>query len=103
MNCLLVIYLHPVCTNAPEQKSSGDVWLQAKRFAREFYHLCHSLVLVKVLFGWYQYRQTFDFRKLVYLHNLNLGFHIWSCHLTICIAFKCVTLHLRYAYKMNGD
>ena len=29
--------------NAPKQNPVEDVWLQAKRFIREFYHLCKSL------------------------------------------------------------
>lgn len=50
--------------NAPEQTPVEDVWLQGKRFVREFYHLCHSFSAVKVLFKLVTHRQTFDFPKL---------------------------------------
>ncbi len=36
--------------NAPAQNPVEDVWLQAKRFIREFYHLCKSFFAVKRLF-----------------------------------------------------
>ena len=41
-----------------------DIWLQAKRFLREFYHLCDSFSLVKLLFELVTHSQTFDFPKL---------------------------------------
>ena len=50
--------------NAPEQNPVEDVWLQAKRFLREFYHLCDSFSLVKLLFALVTYGRTFDFPKL---------------------------------------
>ena len=37
--------------NDPKQNPIEDVWLQAKRFIREYYHLCSSFNLVKFLFG----------------------------------------------------
>ena len=51
--------------NAPEQNPVEDVWLQAKRFFREFYHLCDSFSLVKLLFELVTHGQTFNFPKLV--------------------------------------
>nr|MBW4639006.1 transposase [Gloeocapsa sp. UFS-A4-WI-NPMV-4B04] len=51
--------------NAPEQNPVEDVWLQAKRFLREFYHLCDSFSLVKLLFELVTHGQTFNFPKLV--------------------------------------
>ncbi len=50
--------------NAPEQNPVEDIWLQAKRFIRECYHLCKSFQAVKVLFELITHRQTFDFPKL---------------------------------------
>lgn len=50
--------------NAPEQNPVEDIWLQAKRFIRECYHLCKSFKAVKVLFELITHRQTFDFPKL---------------------------------------
>ena len=50
--------------NAPEQNPVEDVWLQAKRFLREFYHLCDSFSLVKLLFELVPHGRTVDFPKL---------------------------------------
>jgi transposase len=50
--------------NDPKQNPIEDVWLQAKRFIREFYHLCQSFSAVKFLFEFVTHRQTFDFPKL---------------------------------------
>ena len=59
--------------NAPEQNRSADahgvspvedVWLQAKRFIRGYYHLCTSFAVVKFLFKFVTHRQVFDFPKL---------------------------------------
>ncbi len=50
--------------NAPEQNPVEDIWLSAKRFIREFYHLCKSFSTVKRLFELVTHRQTFDFPKL---------------------------------------
>jgi transposase len=50
--------------NAPKQNPIEDIWLQAKRFIREFYHLCKSFNAVKFLFELVTHRQTFDFPKL---------------------------------------
>jgi transposase len=53
--------------NDPRQNPVEDVWLQAKRFVREFYHLCQSFSAVKWLFEFVTHRQTFVFPKtLVY-------------------------------------
>ena len=38
--------------NAPEQNPVEDVWLQAKRFLREFYHLCDSFSLSNYCLNW---------------------------------------------------
>lgn len=50
--------------NDPRQNPVEDVWLQAKRWIREFYHLCHSFSTVKWLFEFITHRQTFSFPKV---------------------------------------
>lgn len=50
--------------NDPTQNPVEDVWLQAKRFIREFYHLCKSFAVVKRLFELVTHHQTFNFPKL---------------------------------------
>ena len=50
--------------NAPAQNPVEDVWLQAKRFIREFYHLCKSFFAVKRLFELTTHQQIFDFPKV---------------------------------------
>lgn len=50
--------------NAPQQNPIEDIWLQAKRFIRECYHLCKSFGVVKYLFEFVTHRQVFDFPKL---------------------------------------
>lgn len=50
--------------NDPRQNPVEDVWLQAKRFIREFYHLCQSFSTVKWLFELVTHHQTFDFPKV---------------------------------------
>lgn len=50
--------------NAPAQNPVEDVWLQAKRFIREFYHLCKSFFAVKRLFELTTHYQIFDFPKV---------------------------------------
>ena len=50
--------------NAPEQNPVEDIWLQAKRFIRECYHLCTSFRAVKLLFELVTHRQVFAFPKL---------------------------------------
>lgn len=50
--------------NDPGQNPVEDVWLQAKRFIREFYHLCQSFSTVKWLFEFVTQRQIFDFPKV---------------------------------------
>lgn len=50
--------------NAPEQNPVEDIWLHAKRFVREFYHLCQSFSAVRCLFELVTNHQTFDFPKL---------------------------------------
>ena len=50
--------------NAPEQNPVADVWLQAKRFVRQYYHLCKSFAVVKFLFEFVTHHQVFDFPKL---------------------------------------
>lgn len=50
--------------NDPRQNPVEDVWLQAKRFIREFYHLCQSFSTVKWLFEFVTHRQTFSFTKV---------------------------------------
>lgn len=50
--------------NAPEQNPVEDIWLQAKRWIRECYHLCKSFTVVKFLFELVTHCQVFDFPKL---------------------------------------
>lgn len=50
--------------NAPEQNPVEDIWLQAKRWIRECYHLCQSFWIVKRLFELATHHQVFDFPKL---------------------------------------
>jgi transposase len=50
--------------NAPQQNPIEDIWLQAKRFIREFYHLCQSFNTVKYLFEFVLHHQIFNFPKL---------------------------------------
>lgn len=50
--------------NAPEQNPVEDIWLQAKRWIRECYHLCKSFNVVKFLFELVTHHQVFDFPKL---------------------------------------
>lgn len=50
--------------NDPKQNPIEDIWLQAKRFIREFYYLCSSFDLVKFGFELVTHLQKFDFPKL---------------------------------------
>ncbi len=50
--------------NAPQQNPIEDIWLQAKRFIRECYHLCKSFGVVKYLFKFVTHHQVFNFPKL---------------------------------------
>jgi len=50
--------------NDPKQNPIEDIWLQAKRLIREYYHLCKSFDTVKFLFEFATHRQIFDFPKL---------------------------------------
>jgi transposase len=50
--------------NDPRQNPVEDVWLQAKRFIREFYHLCQSFPVAKRLFEWAICHQIFQFPKV---------------------------------------
>ena len=48
-----------------QQNPIEDVWLQAKRFVREYYPLCKSFAAVKRLFELATHHQVFDFAKLL--------------------------------------
>lgn len=50
--------------NDPRQNPIEDVWLQGKRFIREFYQLCTTFSVTKWLFEFVSHRQTFNFPKL---------------------------------------
>ena len=50
--------------NDPEQNPVEDIWLYAKNFVREFYHLCKSFAAVKRLFELITHHQIFDFPKM---------------------------------------
>jgi transposase len=50
--------------NAPQQNPIEDIWLQAKRFVREYHQLCTSFRIVKYLFEFVTHQQVFHFPKL---------------------------------------
>jgi len=50
--------------NDPTQNPIEDIWLHAKNFIREFYHLCKSFSHVKKLFELVTHHQVFDFPKI---------------------------------------
>lgn len=50
--------------NDPRQNPVEDVWLQAKRFVREFHSLCQSFRAVKGLFEFATQGQLFQFPKV---------------------------------------
>lgn len=50
--------------NAPEQNPVEDIWLYAKRFIRECYHLCKSFLSMKRLFELVTHHQMFHFPKV---------------------------------------
>ena len=50
--------------NDPSQNPIEDVWLQGKRFIREWYHLCPSFQSVKYWFEFAIHRQVLNFSKL---------------------------------------
>ncbi len=50
--------------NDPTQNPVEDIWLHAKNFIREFYHLCKSFIHVKRLFVLVTHHQVFDFTKI---------------------------------------
>jgi transposase len=50
--------------NDPTQNPIEDIWLQAKRWIRECYHLCKTLATVKYIFEFVTHCQIFDFPKL---------------------------------------
>jgi len=54
--------------NDPEQNPVEDIWLYAKRFVREFYHLCTSFAVVKRLFELITHHQLLDFPK-IFMYN----------------------------------
>jgi transposase len=58
------ITCHRLAPNAPEQNPVEDIWLQAKRWIREWYHLCKSFKAVKFLFEFATHQQVFHFPKL---------------------------------------
>jgi len=47
--------------NAPEQNPVEDLWLQAKRFVRQYYHLRKSFAVVKFLFEFVTHHQVLTF------------------------------------------
>ncbi|BDA76108.1 hypothetical protein CAL7716_102740 (plasmid) [Calothrix sp. PCC 7716] len=50
--------------NDPTQNPVEDIWLYAKKFVREFYHLCKSFSSLKSLFEFVTHHQIFDFPKM---------------------------------------
>nr|WP_293161297.1 hypothetical protein [Okeania sp. SIO2C9] len=62
--------------NAPEQNPVEDIWLQAKNFTRQFYHLCSSFKVVKWLFKFFALWSNIRFPKTFSVWNFattNLG------------------------------
>lgn len=59
-----IITCHRFAANDPRQNPIEDVWLQAKRFIREFYYLCQSFSTVKWLFELIAHRRIFNFPKV---------------------------------------
>lgn len=51
-------------SNALEQNSVEDIWLQVKNIVRRFYHLCHSFKQLKALFKFFTRAQIFNCPKL---------------------------------------
>lgn len=54
--------------NDPTQNPVEDIWLYAKKFIREFYHLCKSFSHVRRLFELVTHHQIFDFPKM-FMYN----------------------------------
>lgn len=50
--------------HAPEQNPVEDIWLQAKRFIREYWHFCRSFAVIKELFMLATHCQFFNFSKV---------------------------------------
>jgi transposase len=57
--------------NDPRQNPIEDIWLHAKKFIREWYHLCKSFRAVKCLFKFSINCQIFDFPKLFMYGNFS--------------------------------
>jgi transposase len=51
-------------SNIPTQNPIEDIWLQAKQWIRECYHLCQTFAAVKYMFKLVTHYQIFDFPKL---------------------------------------
>jgi transposase len=57
--------------NDPTQNPIEDIWLQAKRWIRECYHLCKTFATVKYIFEFVTHCQIFDFPKLYHYGNFS--------------------------------
>lgn len=57
--------------NDPRQNPIEDIWLHAKKFIREWYHLCKSFRAVKCLFKFSVDCQIFNFSKLFMYGNFS--------------------------------
>ena len=57
--------------NCPQQNPMEDIWLQGKRFIREFYHLCKSFKIVKYLFQFSTNNNIFNFPKIFIYGNFS--------------------------------
>jgi len=62
--------------NDPKQNPIEDIWLQAKRFIREFYHLCKSFAAVKFFFKLITYRQISLFPNFLTMAFSHILFRI---------------------------
>ncbi len=62
--------------NAPEQNPVEEIWLQVKKFIRQFDHLCSSLKIVKWLFKFFALWSNIRFSQTFSVWNFattNLG------------------------------
>jgi transposase len=57
--------------NDPTQNPIEDIWLQAKRWVRECYHMCKTFAAVKYIFELFIHCQIFDFPKLYKYGNFS--------------------------------
>ncbi len=57
--------------NDPTQNLIEDIWLQAKRWIRECYHLCKTFATINYIFEFVTHCQILDFPKLYFIITAN--------------------------------